>query len=207
MDQQAPQTKPGGGTSDVTIMIVVFVLVTIGILAGFYFFMYKPKTEDIQSMNAQRDAKTNTLKQYITEAKDLYNYYDRLEILEKQWAVNKKYYVLGDAGDMEAKDYQWEIFNAYEQVFEMGDFAGVDIMYLKVADSFKYYMHDEPWELPWELMQFEWDVVFSERSGAEEGAEATTQNVDAMITARTFSAVMRADYPGLRRCPEYGRRC
>lgn len=201
MDQQAPQTKPGGGTSDVTIMIVVFVLVTIGILAGFYFLMYKPKTEDIQSMNAQRDAKTNTLRQYITEAKDLYNYYDRLEILKDQWTLNKKYYVLGDVESegIDPRDYQWAIFDAYEEIFEMGDYAGVNIMYLKVAEAFKYYMHDEPWELPWELLQFEWDVVFSERGGAEEGVEATTQEATAMITAHTFTAVMRTDYPGLKR--------
>lgn len=202
MDQQAPQTKPGGGTNDVTIMIVVFVLVTLIILGGFYQFMYKPKTEDIQSMNSQYTAKQNTLKQYIGEVKDLYNYYDRLDILNAKWKENKKYYVLGDAMErnLAAKQYQFEIFDAYEQVFEMGDYAGVEILFLKVAESFKYYMRDDPWDLPWELLQFEWDVVFSERGDSEEGGgQAPTQETAAMITAHTFSAVMRADYESLRR--------
>jgi hypothetical protein len=203
MEQQAPQAR-SGGTNDVMIMIVLFVVVTIGILVGFYMGLYKPKTEDIKSMRAQRDSKKNQLNTYITEVKDLYNYKDRLNILNDKWAENKHYYILGGGKYEEEKkytpqQYQFAIFDAYDKVFDFGAAAGVEILFLKVSESFKYYMHDDVWDLPYNLLQFDWDIVFSSRPVPEGAEEASTSLATAMVTAHTFSATLRGDYEGIRR--------
>jgi hypothetical protein len=203
MEQQAPQAR-SGGTNDVTIMIALFIVVTLGILIVFYVGLYKPKTEAIRSAQATRDSKKTQLISYITEVKDLYNYQDRLDILKDKWAENKHYYVLGGGKYEEEKNYtpqqyQFAIFDAYNQVFEFGYAAGVDVLFLSVAESFKYYMHDDPWDLPWNLLQFDWDIVFQERAVPEGAEEASTQNTSAMVTAHTFTATMRGNYDSIRR--------
>jgi hypothetical protein len=199
MEQQAPQARPGGGTSDVTIMVVLFILITIGIIAGWYLLLYKPKLDDISSMMAQRDTKKSQLNSYIAEVKDILNYEDQKKLLERKWDDNKHFYVLGGEEGYEPKDYQFAIFDAYDSVFDLGAFAGVEILHLKVAESFKYYMHDEPWDLPWNLIQFEWEVIFQDRPVPEGAEQATTQNTTAMVTAHTFTVVMRGDYQSIRR--------
>jgi len=199
MEQQAPQVKPGGGTSDVTVMVVLFVVITIGLIAGFYFFLYKPKVEAINQMKAQRQSKVSQLNGYIKEVKDLMNYQDQLQILTDKWEKNKHFYVLGQPDkDVKPEEYQFEIFKAYDAIFQMGAYAGVEILSLKLSESFKYYMHDKPWDLPPQLLKYEWEPVFATRP-TEGGVEAAGQTGGAMITPHTFTAVMRGNYQSIRR--------
>ena len=198
MEQQAPQARPGGGTSDVTVMVVLFIVVTLVLVGGFYYFMYKPKVNAINQMNSQANSKKSQLQGYIKEVMDLKNYEDQLEILEYKWQDNKHYYVLGKPEKWKPQEHQFAIFEAYDNVFELGDYAGVEILTLKTTETFKYYMHDEPWDLPPELLKYEWEPIFATRQ-TEEGVEASTQETTSMITPHTFTIVMRGSYEGIRR--------
>jgi len=102
-------------------MVVLFIVITIGLIVGFYFFLYKPKVDAINQMKAQRQTKESQLRGYIKEVMDLMNYEDQLDILSKKWDENKHFYVLGKPKEgMKPQEYQFAIFDAYDAIFQMG---------------------------------------------------------------------------------------
>ena len=83
------------GTQDITVVWIIFVLVVIGLVLAYWFMLYKPKTEEIQTVQNSIDQKNSTLKSYSTDAKELLNYEDQFAVLVRDWNQNQHFFVNG----------------------------------------------------------------------------------------------------------------
>jgi len=174
------------GTQDVTVVWVVFVLAVVGLIAAYWFLLYKPKTEEIAAVQVSIDNKQDTLENWKREAAELLNYEDQFAALVHQWNQNQHFFVNGLTFDEGTGTYkapykgreQWAIFDTLTQVWDAARYAGVYLQEMWVSEELVFYMDDEPFELPLELQSsINWRAVLSNRG----------ENADPLFSSHNFA--------------------
>jgi len=170
MEKAAPPAARG--TQDVTVVWIVFVLAVIGLIAAYWFLLYKPKGEEIQAVQASIRTKTKTLEEWKTDAKELLNYEDQFAALVHQWNENQHYFVNGYVRDDRTGTYQPQyegreqtaIFETFQTVWSAARAASVYLQEMYVSEELEFYMDDDPFEVPWELQRaINWKAIMSNR--------------------------------------------
>lgn len=188
----------GRGTQDITIIWVFFILAVIGLVAAWYYFLYKPKTEEIRMTQQSIATKTSTLQNYKKEAAELLNYEDQFAALVHQWNKHQHFFVNGLVWDKASKTYkppyegreQWAIFDTLLDVWNAANFAGVLMTEMHVSEDLQFYMDDKPFEIPDELKAaVEWTPIFGNRG----------ENTNPMFTSHNFSIKFFGNLKEIRR--------
>ncbi len=168
--ENAPPVRQG--TQDITVVWIVFALAVIGLVAAYWFLLYKPKGEEITAVQSSIRSKEQTLETYKSEAKELLNYEDQFAALVHQWNENQHFFVNGLRWDMATGTYkppysereQWAIFDALLEIWDTARFAGVYLQEMYVSEELEFYMDDRPFEIPWELQSaIGWKAVMANR--------------------------------------------
>jgi uncharacterized membrane protein YgcG len=163
---------PARGTQDVTVVWVVFALAVIGLVAAYWYLLYKPKTEEIAAVQASISNKQSTLDTYKKESAELLNYEDQFAALVHAWNVNQHYFVNGLTWDEGTGTYkppfkgreQWAIFETLLGVWDAARAAGVYLQEMWVSEELEFYMDDQPFEVPEELRSaINWTAKLSNR--------------------------------------------
>jgi len=186
------------GTQDITVVWIVFALAVVGLILAYWFLLYKPKQEDIRLVQASIDTKKSTLETYKKEASELLNYEDQFAAVVHQWNWNQHYFVNGLVDPDEDGIYtpphegreQWAVFDALEHVWGIARFSGVYLAAMYVSESLDYYMTDEPFDVPDELLHgVAWEPVVAARG----------ENPDPLFTSHIFSVKIYGSLPRVRK--------
>ena len=186
------------GTQDVTVIWIVFVLLVIGLIAMYWYMLYKPKTEEIAAVQASIKTKEGTLETYKTEASKLLVYEDEFAALVHAWNGNQHFFVNGLEWDPDTGTYappfkgkeQWAIFETLTDVFQAANFAGVRLTEMYVSEGLKFYMNDIPFEVPRELtFAIGWEPLVSDRG----------ENTNPMFVSHNFAVKFYGDMKKIRR--------
>ncbi len=192
------KAPPVRGTQDVTVVWIVFVLLVLILIAGYWYLLYKPKVEDIAAVQASIRQKETTLQNYKSEARELLNYEDQFAAVVHQWNQNQHFFVNGLVYDEATDTYkppyegreQWAIFDALQMVWAAARYAGVYLQEMYVSESLEYYMDDEPFNVPDKLIRaISWEPVVGTRGA----------NTDPMFTAHNFGIKFFGDLEETRR--------
>jgi len=175
------------GTQDITVVWIIFILVVIGLVVGYWFMLYKPKTEEIQMTQSSIAQKTTTLKSYENDAKELLNYEDQFAVLVRAWNQNQHFFVNGlvenppHSGKYNAPypgREQWAIFDTLGEVWLAAASAPVSLQEMYISEKMKFYPNDQPFEVPDNLKgAIGWDPVMADRG----------ENQNPMFISHNFS--------------------
>ena len=175
------------GTQDITVVWIIFVLVVIGLILGYWFMLYKPKTEEIQTVQGSIAQKTTTLASYKNDAKELLNYEDQFAVLVRQWNQNQHFFVNGlvesppNSGIYQPQyphREQWAIFDTLGMVWSAAGAAPVSLQEMYISEKMQFHPNDDPFEVPDNLKSaIGWDPVFADRGA----------NTNPMFISHNFS--------------------
>ncbi len=195
----APQAR---GTQDITVVWIVFALAVIGLIAAYWLLLYKPKVEEIQAVQASINSKEQTLETYKREAGELLNYEDQFAALVHQWNGNQHYFVNGLTWDAGSHTYkppfegreQWAIFETLLDVWNTARAAGVYLQDMWVSEELEFYMDDEPFEVPIELVNsINWTTVLSNRG----------ENTNPLFSSHNLAVKFYGNLEEIKRFIEY----
>jgi hypothetical protein len=196
MDKAPPTAR---GTQDITVVWIVFALAVVALILVYWYVLYKPKMEEIDAVQASIRTKETTLETYKSEAKELLNYEDQFAAVVHQWNQNQHFFVNGlvfDEGTgtykprFEAGKKQEAIFEALESVWSAAQFAGVFLVEMYVSESLEFYMNDEPFNVPTDLVgAIAWEPIIGDRG----------ENPNPLFTSHNFSIKFYGDLTETRR--------
>jgi len=196
MDKAPPTAR---GTQDITVVWIVFALAVVALILVYWYVLYKPKMEEIDAVQASISTKESTLITYKNEAKELLNYEDQFAAVVQQWNQNQHFFVNGLVYDEGTDTYkppfederkQFAIFEALESVWGAAQFAGVYLVEMYVSESVEFYMNDEPYNVPTDLVgAIAWEPVIGDRG----------ENPDPLFTSHNFSIKFYGDMTETRR--------
>jgi uncharacterized membrane protein YgcG len=194
---KAPATARG--TQDITVVWIVFVLMVVALILIYWYVLYKPKMEEIDRVQAAISQKQTTLETYKSQAKELLNYEDQFAAVVHQWNQNQHFFVNGLVWDEGSRTYkppfppekrQEAIFEALQTVWSAAQFAGIYLAEMYVSESLKFYMNDEPYNVPTDLVNsIAWEPIIGDRG----------ENPDPLFTSHIFSVKFYGDMEETRR--------